>query len=431
MITCIVMYFILLFFVLANRKGKLPQCCQGKTGKRMFLVLFASNTIALSLFAVNLMGVSDPGKIQRNSYGKGNRVEEYEITIGDQLKNEPFTVEVRERKYTERETREMFRQVMKELDQIILGDNQSLDRVETDLNLVTSLEEYPVQIQWELDSYDVMNVYGEIQQEQTKESGTLVKLQGTLTYEEEEAFYITNAMVYPKAKNKKEKLLAGVQKLLDAEEERTKEKEYFSLPDKIGEERIQWTKKTDMRGYYVLCLGLVSAGLVLALKKQNQLKEEKVRKEQMLTDYPEIINKFTLLLSTGMTVKNVWERIVLNYEEQKTVTGVRAAYEEMRCTYYEMKGGISEIEAYERFGRRCGVSVYIKFGALLAQNLRKGTKGIAGLLQMESIQAFENRKTRAKRLGEEASTKLLVPMFGMLAVVLVIVIVPAFLSMQL
>ncbi len=53
------------------------------------------------------------------------------------------------------------------------------------------------------------------------------------------------------------------------------------------------------------------------------------------------------------------------------------------------------------------------------------------MLRMEAIQAFEERKARAKRLGEEAGTKLLAPMFLMLAVVLVIVIVPAFLSIQL
>ena len=70
-------------------------------------------------------------------------------------------------------------------------------------------------------------------------------------------------------------------------------------------------------------------------------------------------------------------------------------------------------------------------GALLSQNLRKGTKGLTQMLRMEAIQAFEERKARAKRLGEEAGTKLLAPMFLMLAVVLVIVIVPAFLSIQL
>ena len=66
----------------------------------------------------------------------------------------------------------------------------------------------------------------------------------------------------------------------------------------------------------------------------------------------------------------------------------------------------------------------------MSQNLRKGTKGLTELLKLEARQAFEERKAQAKRLGEEAGTKLLLPMFLMLAVVLVIVIVPAFLTLQ-
>lgn len=108
----------------------------------------------------------------------------------------------------------------------------------------------------------------------------------------------------------------------------------------------------------------------------------------------------------------------------------RYAYEEMIQTCHEMDSGVTESESYENFGRRCDVQVYIRLGALLSQNLRKGTKGLTELLKLESIQAFEERKAQAKRLGEEAGTKLLLPMFLMLAVVLVIVIVPAFLTLQ-
>ena len=103
----------------------------------------------------------------------------------------------------------------------------------------------------------------------------------------------------------------------------------------------------------------------------------------------------------------------------------------MKLTMYEMESGISESESYERFGRRCNIQEYMKLGALLSQNLRKGTKGLSQILKIEAIQAFEERKARAKRLGEEAGTKLLLPMFLMLSVVLIIVIVPAFLSIQL
>ena len=55
---------------------------------------------------------------------------------------------------------------------------------------------------------------------------------------------------------------------------------------------------------------------------------------------------------------------------------------------------------------------------------------INDLLRLEAIQSFEERKARARRLGEEAGIKLLLPMFLMLAEVLVIVVVPAFFTVQ-
>lgn len=67
---------------------------------------------------------------------------------------------------------------------------------------------------------------------------------------------------------------------------------------------------------------------------------------------------------------------------------------------------------------------------MLSQNLRKGSRGITDILEREAEEAFEDRKNMAKKLGEEAGTKLMIPMFIMLAVVFVIVTVPAFFSIQ-
>ena len=49
-------------------------------------------------------------------------------------------------------------------------------------------------------------------------------------------------------------------------------------------------------------------------------------------------------------------------------------------------------------------------------------------LEEEAERVFLERKNTARKLGEEASTKLLIPMMLMLMVVMGIVIVPAFLS---
>ncbi len=48
------------------------------------------------------------------------------------------------------------------------------------------------------------------------------------------------------------------------------------------------------------------------------------------------------------------------------------------------------------------------------------------VLEAEMEAAFEQRKNLARRLGEEASTKLLLPLFMMLLIVMVMITVPAF-----
>ena len=113
---------------------------------------------------------------------------------------------------------------------------------------------------------------------------------------------------------------------------------------------------------------------VFALDKQNEIKEKQARQKQMCLDYPEVISKLTLLLGAGMTVRKAWRKIVNDYDSRIKQQGKRAVYEEMRYTCRQMDGGVPEAECYEKFGRRCGTQEYMRFGALLSQNLRKGTK---------------------------------------------------------
>jgi hypothetical protein len=46
-------------------------------------------------------------------------------------------------------------------------------------------------------------------------------------------------------------------------------------------------------------------------------------------------------------------------------------------------------------------------------------------LEREAQSAFEQRKMHAKVAGEEASTKLLIPMMGLLGIILVVLVIPA------
>lgn len=397
--------------------------------KKIIIILVLSVILSATLFLMENVFRNSDKVVKRNTYGEGKKVTEFEVAVEGKEEG-TIEIEVEEQEYSKKEVQKMFREVIAKLDEVILGENETFNRVEQNLNLVKSLEDYPVRIEWQLDSYTVMNLYGEIQEENVVSEGTLVELRGIITYKGEEAIYVQNARVYPLTRQGMDKLLYELKQEVERLEEGTRQSESFILPDKIRGKQLTWTEKSENRWYYVLILGCAMCVYLVYREKERAKQEKRRRTEALLLDYPGMISKFTMLLSTGTTIRNAWEKIVQNYEQQKESMGKHAVYEEMMVTLREMQGGVPEAEAYERFGKRCGTSTYLKFGTLLSQNLRKGSKGISDILRMEAIQSFENRKNTAKRLGEEAGTKLLVPMLGMLAVVFIMVMVPAFLSMQ-
>lgn len=399
--------------------------------RQAVIILLLSVAGALGMFAYETFFADTEPVVSRNAYGEGTKTETYELMIEDEEESREIALEVAEQEYTAAEAQELLRKAMEMLDEVMLGENESFDRIEQDLQLVNELESYPVQIQWELDSYDVIDIEGKLRKEELDEQGTLVEIRAILTYKEEQAIYVRNVMVYPKQREGMDKLLYDIQQEIIKLEESTRTEAKFALPDEVAGVQLNWAIKKESRWYYILFIGVVCAGLVVYREQEKLRERERQRRETFMRMYPGMISKFTMLLSTGVTVKYAWEKIVENYEAQKDLVGEQLVYEEMNVALREIRGGISEGEAYERFGKRCGNTIYMKFGTLLAQNLRKGSKGIADLLRMEAIQAFENRKSIAKRQGEEASAKLLVPMIGMLAIVLIMVMVPAFLNMQL
>lgn len=371
--------------------------------------------------------------IERNDYGKGKKVEELDVQIGNKKKKVRTSVEVSERQYSAKEVQELFSRIIRKMDRLILAGNETLDRVDEDLDLVTDIPGEPVKVSWELDRYDVMDIQGKLKEQNISEKGVLVKLNAVLTYtanEEEQASYQCVACVYPKKLSGEESTKKDVEEAIKKADTATKEKKKLILPEMLDTNELRYYQPFNERGPVITVMGMMIGILLYALQKQNIRKAEEERKKQMIEDYPEVISKLTLYLGAGMTVKKAWRKITEGYMKEKEDENERYVYEEMRQTCHEMDSGVTEAEGYENFGRRCDLQIYIRLGALLSQNLRKGTKGLSELLKLESIQAFEERKARAKRLGEEAGTKLLLPMFLMLAVVLIIVIVPAFLIMQ-
>ena len=202
---------------------------------------------------------------------------------------------------------------------------------------------------------------------------------------------------------------------------------YYYLPEEWNGKHLEWEQPKDTTGNLFSALGLVAAAAVVIAKRREEESVQIKRREQMLMDYPGLVMKFTLLVQAGLTARKAFQKIAMDYGKREE-GNKRAAYEEIRTACYEMDSGVSEAEAYRRFGERCGQVKYKTLSTLLIQNLQKGSRYLSDLLEKESVEAWEERKRKARVLGEAAATKLLLPMVLMLLVVMAVIMLPACLS---
>ena len=94
-----------------------------------------------------------------------------------------------------------------------------------------------------------------------------------------------------------------------------------------------------------------------------------------------------------------------------------------------MEEGRGELATYDEFAARCGSVRFRTFISFVKQAVVKGNDGLDRLLYDEIDKARRENINRVKTEASEASTRLLLPMFMMLIVVLVTVMVPAYMEL--
>ena len=175
----------------------------------------------------------------------------------------------------------------------------------------------------------------------------------------------------------------------------------------------------------MLILFVVAA--VLAYEGKGRELHQRVEKRNDLLQkaYPEIVSKLALLTGAGMTLRGAFMKLASDYR-RKRAEKFCCVYEEIMYMCNEMETGVAEAEAYINWGKRCRIREYNRLSMLLVQNLKKGSYRLTESLREEASLAFAARKEEARRAGEIAGTKLLLPMGLMLMIVMVIILVPAF-----
>lgn len=390
--------------------------------------------IAGCLLAV-FLGIKDgrstaSDSVTRQEPGEGSEEKEYILEAEGILADYPWTVTVEERKLATEEKKEIFSKAQEELEQQILGANKSLEEINRDLYLPTTLQDGIVKVEYSFSDYKIFYPDGTIRE--LPQKAEVMTISAEMQCQEETSIYEFAIQVVPLEKGSKELLIKNVETVLERENEKSGEKK-LTLPKEIDGVRLSWKEKTENRSLPVAVLGMVAAGCILASEKEKEKKVKQERERQLQMEYPKILGKLILLMGAGMNVAMAWKRIAEVYRKRREEGNIpeKPAYEEMLIAVYEMQDGIGEIQAYKNFGERCQIAEYRKLAAILVQNVKKGNTQIQRILEEEKTEAYEKHKARVKIAGEEAGTKLLFPMLLMLLVVLVIIMVPAGMSMNL
>lgn len=418
---------------------------------------------------------SQPEKVtalDRPKAGEGDAV--YPLVVKHGRDTGSINVTVPERKMTAQEAEEILRAHIPELMKKVLGKNDSPTHVTEDLHLIYELSD-GISVTWEIDDTTLLEPSGRIHWEQMagmesieevediKEETATVNCRAVLSlYEykhDVEMVFVLDRRDRALAKVINDKIEWLSEKMEDPVE--------LSLSEIMEEYDVIFYKKTEKPGVVYLFAAILSAIVIWLAKGKDTDRILEQRRQQLQADYAGIVSKLTILQEAGMTVLGAWDKIIDDYEKQQLseqtqkrrtpkrryrkqkeretakrqvkqyrwegsgkqyVVKKRYAYEEMKYARQLMYKGYSESEAYLVFGKRCGLHRYMKFANLLEQNIRKGTKGLKEILRAEVLEAFEERKALARKKGEEAGTKLLLPMGMMLVISIVIIIVPAILS---
>lgn len=393
------------------------------SGLLFILALGFAASALLYLTGKMEMRLSGDGRVHRNSYGEGPAALELEAQMGEE--RDSFVIDVEEQKYTRQELEGLVEAAGQAMEGEMAGENKSLDEVRSDLYLPGELDGFPFEIRWESGDYSLIRSDGQVNNEGVKEKGIVVNLTAVLTYFDQEWKTDFAVRVCPPILSEREiRQRQLLERIRDADEKDAC-KETFLLPAETEGVRIIWSERMGKESLWILAAFLLAGGAQLYFADGEIRKRLEERDRQLLISYPEFVSRLTLLMGAGLPVRAAFARMVSDYRKKDGDGKNSYICEELFLVCREMESGVTELQAYEHFGSRCRLPQYRKCASLLTQNLKKGSAGMLAAMQEEAERSYEERKRHAREEGEKAGTKLLLPMVMILAVVMVLVMVPA------
>jgi hypothetical protein len=421
----------------------------GKMGLMLGLVFLGTGLAVGVKYQADQSRRLEQGNIlYRSEYGDNPEIIRFRADT-DTGFSEDVEVSIPVRRLTEAEANTLQAQYWNTLQDGILQQSTQKGDVTGDIVLETESSVYPFTVTWTSSHPDLLTHDGRIG---IVTEPTDIELTAVLTYlpplladeeeliaadgsgreeisEKSEWSHVLTLHLNQPVRTWEETIRLKLTELLETAMESNRTQREWQLPTELEGQQIQWTEKPEDYSLWVLGMVLGTAALIYYFSDRDLQGKVTRRRASLQEAYPLIVNKLILYLGAGLTLRGAYQKIARQYREKKEQDHIyHPAYEEIVYTCHEIEAGVPESMAYENFGKRSGVSAYVKLNTLLIQNLKKGSRTLLERLRKEGELALSEGLQRKRKVGEEAGTKLLIPMIMMLGVVMVLVMIPAFSS---
>ena len=255
--------------------------------RQIFLLMMAVTSLAFLSEIVQKTGTenSETMQIKRNGYGEGQKEAALSMQVEGEKKQD-IEIQVSPKIYSEKRLEKEFQKAREELVKVISGENKDLSHIKTDLNLVTTLDDFPFSVSWELSRYDVIDSLGRLDQEKIREEdpenqGIGMNITGVLHYEDKVYPCEMDLVIFAgqeKTLSTKERVL----ELVRSQDSATRQKAYLTLPSSLDGRKIAWTEEKDSKVIPILMLGMAISILLVGREIQKESNRKKTRKEQMM-----------------------------------------------------------------------------------------------------------------------------------------------------
>ena len=132
--------------------------------KGIVILLLGFLIMVLSLvFPMGSGNLAESGCLKRNEFGEGEK----QVSLVAVVDHEKTIIEynVAERKFTEDEIKVMLPGFKEKLESSVLGENESLDKIQYSLSLKEELDGYPFYITWSNERSDLIGSEGNLKKE--------------------------------------------------------------------------------------------------------------------------------------------------------------------------------------------------------------------------------------------------------------------------